>query len=128
VPDQFKRLWLAWVVILPTAYFIGLALLPRQLTQERRMQQSSAKGSEALPLKPAPPSTKKSLHDIKISRPMPISINQGGGWKRKNELDASTEYPMNGTTTLPDNDVSMSEEGHGSPLRRPTVGYATNGR
>ena len=61
-----------------------------------------------------------------------MPLNKKGPWKRQPEdepdLNASTEFQMHGTTTMSDNnDVLMSEEGHGSPLRRPAVGYATNG-
>jgi len=58
-----------------------------------------------------------------------MPLNKKGEWKRHHEkdLNASTEFQTHGTTTLSDNDVQMSEEGHGSPLRRPAVGYATNG-
>ena len=66
-----------------------------------------------------------------------MPLNKKGPWKRQHEpepepepepdLNASTEFQMHGTTTMSDNDVLMSEEGHGSPLRRPAVGYATNG-
>jgi len=58
-----------------------------------------------------------------------MPLNKKGAWKRQHEddLNESTEFQMHGTTTLSDNDVLMSEEGHGSPLRRPAVGYATNG-
>ena len=58
-----------------------------------------------------------------------MPLNKKGAWKRQHEgdLNASTEFQNHGTTTLSENDVLMSEEGHGLPLRRPAVGYAANG-
>lgn len=59
-----------------------------------------------------------------------MPLDKKGEWKRNNdnEPNVPTEFPMNGTTAVFENDVPMSEEGHpSSMLRRPAVGYAKLG-
>lgn len=58
-----------------------------------------------------------------------MPLDKKGELKRQNdnEPNAPTDFPMNGTTTLFDNDGPISEEGIASMLRRPAVGHAKAG-
>lgn len=58
-----------------------------------------------------------------------MPLDKKGEWKRQNDSEANSpiDPPVNGTTTLVDNDVPMSEEGAVAMLRRPAVGHAENG-
>jgi hypothetical protein len=80
---------------------LGLILLPKQLSQERKDAQLKARGSDSVPLKPSPPASKKALRGVKISTPM--SINDEEEWKRENGLKPQSL-----------NDIP-SEESHHSP-------------
>jgi hypothetical protein len=86
--------------ILPCIYLLGLLLLPKQLSQERKAAQTKARGSDAVPLKPSPPGSKKSLRGVAISAP--IQINEEEEWKRENNV----EHP--GTQDV------LSDDGHHS--------------
>ena len=103
--------------LLPTFYFVGLALLPRQLRKERKAAQTKARGSDALPLKPSPPATKKTVRGVKISAPIPI--NEDEEWKR--EPDAE-DGGMDQDQITNGHDV-MSEDSHAAHSMQP-VQYA----
>jgi len=45
-PRGVNILWIVWVALLPTAYAAGLAFLPKQFRQERKMQQGTSSPSE----------------------------------------------------------------------------------
>ncbi|KAG8825761.1 hypothetical protein FRC17_008545 [Serendipita sp. 399] len=103
-PRIVERLWIAWIVVLPVAYFLGLSLLPRQLRQERKLAQVTARGSDALPLQPSPPGTKRSVRGLKISAPIPIK-EEDEEWKREDEVEQ------------PNNHDVMSEDSHGHSMQ-----------
>jgi hypothetical protein len=69
--------------LLPTFYIVGLALLPRQLRKERKNLHKKARGSDAVPFKHSPPSSKKGLRGVKISAPAPV--NENGEWRQEGE-------------------------------------------
>lgn len=97
--------------IVGLAYIFGLCLLPRQLRVERRNTQAQARGSDALPLKPSPPSSsKKTFRGAKIS--LPIPIHEEEEWKREEEH----QDEMAGGTGY---NAAMSDTGH--ELRRPVA-------
>lgn len=75
-----------------------MALLPRQLVQERKEAQLKTRGSDAMPLKPSPMSMKKPFRSPKISPPAPI--NEEEEWKREETVE---------TASAPD---APSEDGH----------------
>lgn len=101
--------------LLPSFYTLGLILLPRQLRGERKNAQIRVRGSDALPLKPSPPGSKKTLRDVKISAPIPIREDEE--WKREGEDGGLDQDQItNG------HDV-MSEDSHATHSMQP-VQYA----
>jgi hypothetical protein len=79
---------------------LGLFLLPKQLSQERKNTHLKAKASDAAPLKPSPPTSNKPLRAVKVSAPTPL--NDEEEWKREDGSEPQNQ-----------NDI-LSEEGHHS--------------
>jgi hypothetical protein len=88
------------------AYFFGLALLPKQLRKERKDAQKSARGSDAVPLRPSPPASKRTFRGAPISNPIPM--NKEESWQKE---EATTENNHA-------HDV-MSEDSHATHEMRP---------
>lgn len=114
-PPVTEKLWIAWAVLLPTFYFVGLALLPRQLRKERKISHTRIGGSDALPLKSSPPASKKTVRGVKISAPIPI--NEDEEWKRDAEDGGLDQDQITNGHEL------MSEDSHAPHSMQP-VEYA----
>ncbi|KAG8758230.1 hypothetical protein FRC14_000477 [Serendipita sp. 396] len=105
-PRVTEKVWIAWAVILPVVYLLGLSLLPKQLKQEQKLAQVKARGSDALPLKPSPPGSKKSVRGLQISNPIPVKEGEEV-WRQDEEEEAEA----------PNNHDIMSEDSHGHSMQ-----------
>lgn len=103
-PPITMKFWIAWAAILPAFYLLGLALLPKQLRQERKLTQGKSRNSDAVPLKSGPNGPKKSIRGLKISNPVPAEEDE---WKRDDGMDQHNGYEV------------MSEEGHAAHSLQP---------